>query len=212
MKILVIDNYSIFRKGIITILKDNFANLDIHEASDIDEALLSVKKYPPQTIFIDININGGDKYKFIEMVKQEYKDVKIVAIGNCIKKDDFTKATILGINGFILRNALVEDFIYAINVINRGKTYVDPELLTTMNFINNNNIENLTRREQDVLFEISKGRTNNEIAQILFISEHTVKKHIGSILSKLNLSNRTEAALYAGETLHHPQYFCTSGD
>ncbi len=209
MRILVIDNYSIFRKGIITILKDNFANLDIYEASDIDEAMLSVKKYPPQTIFIDININSSNKYKFIEMVKQEHKNVKIVAIGNCIKKDDFTKATILGINGFILRNALVEDFIYAINVINRGKTYVDPELLTTMNFTNN--IENLTKREQDVLLEISKGRTNNEIAQILFISEHTVKKHIGSILSKLNLSNRTEAALYAGETLHHPQYFCISG-
>ena len=195
MSILVVDNHPIFRKGIITILKDNFANLDIYEASDIVEAFFSVRKYAPQIIIIDINING-DKYNFIEKIKQEYRNIKIVVIGSSIKKEDFTMVSFLDINGFILSNALVEDFIYAINVINRGKRYVDPELLTKTSFTNNN-IETLTRREKDVLSEISKGRT--------------VKKHIGSILSKLNLSNRTEAALYAGEISHSPSVYSTYG-
>ncbi len=195
MNILIIDNFPIFRKGIVSILKDNFLDYNVLEASNFSEASLVVKKYLPHIIFMDINSNNEEENSFIESLKKNNQDTRIMAMGNFIKKEDINRCFNMGINGIILKNALIEDFIYAIKLINRGKSYTDPELTSNMNF---NNIESLTKREYDVLMEISKGKTNNEIAKKLFISEHTVKKHIGNIFSKLHLSNRTEAALYAG--------------
>ncbi len=196
MNILIIDNFPIFRKGIMSILEDNFTNSKVYEASNVAEALICIRKYSPKIVFIDVSISDQGKYKFIEKIKKENESIKIAVMGSCIKKEEFARYSALGINGFILRNALIEDFVYATKVINREKTYLDPELMIKMN-LTSSNIEALTRREQDVLLEISKGKTNSEIAKNLFISEHTVKKHIGSIFSKLHLSNRTEAALYA---------------
>jgi len=195
LNILIIDNFPIFRKGIVSILKDNFLDYNVLEASNFSEASLVVKKYLPHIIFMDINSNNEEENSFIESLKKNNQDTRIMAMGNFIKKEDINRCFNMGINGIILKNALIEDFIYAIKLINRGKSYTDPELTSNMNF---NNIESLTKREYDVLMEISKGKTNNEIAKKLFISEHTVKKHIGNIFSKLHLSNRTEAALYAG--------------
>lgn len=195
LNILIIDNFPIFRKGIVSILKDNFLDYNILEASNLSEASLVIKKYLPHIIFMDINANNEEECNFIECLKQDNKDTRIIAMGSFIKKEDINRCFNLGVHGIILKNALIEDFIYAIKLINRGKNYTDPELTSNINF---NNIEALTKREYDVLMEVSKGRTNNEIAKNLFISEHTVKKHIGNIFSKLHLSNRTEAALYAG--------------
>jgi len=195
LNILIIDNFPIFRKGIVSILKDNFLDYNILEASNLSEASLVIKKYLPHIIFMDINSNNEEECNFIECLKQDNQDTRIIAMGSFIKKEDINRCFNMGIHGIILKNALIEDFIYAIKLINRGKNYTDPELTSNINF---NNIEALTKREYDVLMEVSKGRTNNEIAKNLFISEHTVKKHIGNIFSKLHLSNRTEAALYAG--------------
>ncbi len=195
MNILVIDNYPLFRKGIVSVLKDNFPDYNILEVSNFSEAYLVIKKYLPQIIIMDISMNNEEEYKFIEKIKQSNQDVRIMAMGNFIKKDIVNKCLSMGINGIILKNVMIEDFVYATKLINRGKFYTDPELSSNMNF---NNVELLTKREYDVLVEICKGKTNSEIASKLFISEHTVKKHIGNILSKLHLSNRTEVAVYAG--------------
>jgi two-component system nitrate/nitrite response regulator NarL len=195
LNILVIDNFPIFRKGIVSVLEDNFLDYNILEASNLSEASTIIKKYQPHIIFMDINTNSNEDYNFIENIRLYNQETKIMAMGSFIKKEDINKCFNMGIHGIILKNALIEDFVYATKIINRGKNYTDPELTSHIDF---NNSESLTKRELDVLMEISKGKTNNEIAKDLFISEHTVKKHIGNIFSKLNLTNRTEAALYAG--------------
>lgn len=197
LNILVIDNSPIFRKGIVSVLKDNFLGYNILEASSLSEASTIIKKYLPHIIFMDINTNNNEEYIFIESLRQNNLDTKIMAMGSVIKKEDINRCFNMGIHGIILKNALIEDFVYATKLINRGKNYTDPELTSHIDF---NITESLTKREYDVLMEISKGKTNNEIAKDLFISEHTVKKHIGNIFSKLHLSNRTEAALYAGSS------------
>lgn len=195
MNILIIDNFPIFRKGIVSVLKENFLDCNIFEASDISEALHVTRKYNAQILFVDISLNVDEKCSFIKILRQESENTKIITMGNFSKREDVNNCINMGVNGIILKNALIEDFIYAIKLVSRGKNYVDPELMFNMNF---NNIDVLTKREYDVLMEISKGRSNSDIAKTLFISEHTVKKHIGNIFSKLHLSNRTEAALYAG--------------
>ena len=197
LNILVIDNIPIFRKGIVSVLRDNFFGYNILEASNFSEAYTIIKKYLPHIIFMNLNTNNSEEYNFIESIKQNNQDIKIMAMGSVIKKEDINRCFNMGIHGIILKNAMIEDFVYATKLINRGKNYTDPELISHINF---NNKQTLTKREYDVLIEISKGKTNNEIAKDLFISEHTVKKHIGNIFSKLNLSNRTEAALYVGSS------------
>ena len=100
--------------------------------------------------------------------------------------------------GYILKDAFAEDFIYAFKVVNRGKKYYDPAVIE-YKYGNGekSNLDELTERELDVLKELSLGHSNGQIAKTLFISENTVKKHVSAILNKLDLSHRTEAALFA---------------
>ncbi|WP_261914323.1 response regulator transcription factor [Paraclostridium bifermentans] len=110
----------------------------------------------------------------------------------------FAKSMKIGIDGYILANIDSEDIGYAVKQISKGKKYYDSDLIET--YISRGEsecIETLTKREQEILVCIAKGKTNIEISKELYITEHTVKKHTSNIFSKLNLKDRMQAAIYA---------------
>lgn len=116
------------------------------------------------------------------------------------KREDFTKAQEIGVDGFVLKEAFAEDIIYAIHVVARGKKFYDPEI---MQYIKSEEevLKDLTPRERDILLELGKGLNNTQIANKLYISENTVKKHISNIFSKLGISQRVEAALFVNNSI-----------
>ena len=111
------------------------------------------------------------------------------------KAEDFKRAKDMNVDGYLLKESFIEDILYAIKVVYRGKIFTIHLFLNTNLDIRKSMIDELTEREMDVLRELGHGLCNSQIAK-LYISENTVKKHVSSILSKLELQHRTEAALY----------------
>lgn len=196
MNILVVDDHPLARLGLSSSLAHVTNIENIYEASNVSGAIKLLSHNDIDMTLIDLNL--GNEYG-LEIVKEAQRlkiSSKFVVLTSSGKISDFTKARELGVEGYLLKDALVEDIIYAIRVVARGKPFYDSELVNCNFKQKENDISQLTARERDVLVEIGKGLSNIEIASKLLISEFTVKKHVSNILGKLNLTHRTEAALY----------------
>jgi two-component system nitrate/nitrite response regulator NarL len=154
-----------------------------------------ITKEEIEIAIIDLRLDNEDGLAIVARTKAMDLKTKFIVFTEAMSEEEFKKAEYLSVDGYILKEAFIEDILYAIKVINRGKRYYYSEILKHDDYFNNTSIINkLTDRERDVLDEIRKGLSNEEIASKLNISEHTVKKHVSSILTKLSLSNRTQIA------------------
>ncbi len=197
MKILIVDDHPLVRKGIISILSFDENIKEILEASNIEDAMELIKSQDPMLAIIDLNLGKKDGLEIVSKAKQIDVKTKFVILTSSVKKEDYMRAKEINVDGYILKEAFAEDILYAIHVVIRGKKFIDPEILQyeVKRNLQDEFLSELTTREQDVLIELGQGLSNYEIAKKLFISENTVKKHVSNILSKLELDHRTQAAL-----------------
>lgn len=206
MNILIVDDHPLVRKGISSTLSFE-DNIDmIFEASTVDEAIKLINFNKLDLAIVDLSLGKEDGLEIVKKTKSKKNnelDTKFVILTSSVRKDDFTRSEEAGIDGYILKDAFSEDIIYAINVVLRGRKFIDPEI-TKFQLSNSskNYLSELTPREYDVLMELGKGLSNYEIAKELFISKNTVKKHVSNVLLKLQLSHRTQAALLANEVVN----------
>lgn len=201
MKVLVVDDHPLVRKGILSILSSEEGITDIIEASNVKEALDKLSSHNPDIVIVDLRLGKEDGLAVVIKGKNSGCTAKFIILTSSSSKEDFLRAQEAGIDGYILKEAFSEDIIYAFHVVARGKKFFDPDMLQYQIEKTDDNLYELTPREKDVLIELGKGLSNSQIAKRLYISEHTVKKHISSILSKLGLNHRTEAALFAKDKL-----------
>ena len=193
MQVIVISESLIIRKGIVEILsKENYVDTikESHRYTDIykDEYDLLV---------IDLNKNNKQYLHDIEKLKKE-KNIKVMVLDFYEDRVLFSKCMKIGIDGYILANIDSEDIGYAVKQLSKDKKYYDAELIESyISKDKNECMEDLTKREREILICIAQGKSNIEISKELFITEHTVKKHTSNIFSKLNLKDRIQAALYA---------------
>ena len=193
MQVIVIAESLIIRKGIVEILskesciesiKDSYRYTDIYT----DEYDLLV---------IDLNKNSKQYLQDIEKLKKE-KDIKVLVLDFYENRILFSNCMKIGVDGYILANIDSEDIGYAVKQLSKDKKYYDSELIESYVCKSENEcMEELTKREREILICIAQGKSNIEISKELFITEHTVKKHTSNIFSKLNLKDRMQAALYA---------------
>ena len=205
MKILIVDDHPLVRKGISSTLSFE-ENIDkILEAFNIEEAMKHIQAEKPELAIVDLNLGREDGLDIVSNARKKGSKTKFLILTSSIKKDDYIRAKAMDVDGYILKEAFAEDILYAIHVVLRGKQYIDPEVTRYQTSKNKegNYLDELTPRESDVLVELGKGLSNLEIAEELFISEHTVKKHVSNILSKLELSHRTQAALLVHSTANY---------
>lgn len=197
MNILIVDDHPMVRKGIASTLSLEENVEEIREASNVEEAKNLMAKSDSDIAFIDLKLGKQNGLEIAKWAKSKNISTKFIVLTSSSDKEDFISAQELGIEGYILKEAYIEDIIYAFNVVARGKKFYDPELfLNKADKSENDMLEELTDREKDVLAELGKGLSNQKIAGKLFISENTVKKHVSNILFKLGLNHRIEAALY----------------
>ncbi|MDW5299927.1 MAG: response regulator transcription factor [Sedimentibacter sp.] len=199
MKILVVDDHPLVRKGILSILACENNIKTVLEAANVNEAVNIINLQKPNLAIVDLNLGKEDGLDIIKRIKNKAFDTKFIILTSSLKKEDFIRSEEAGADGYILKDAFAEDIIYAINIVLRGRKYIDPEITKYQLESSNNIFEDLTPREYDVLVELGKGMSNFEIAKKLFISEYTVKKHVSSILLKLDLNHRTQAALLVNQ-------------
>ncbi|WZL73548.1 response regulator transcription factor [Clostridiaceae bacterium 35-E11] len=200
MKILVVDDHPLVRKGLTSTLSFEENIQEIQEASNIKEAMKMLTMNKIEMAIIDLRLGKEDGLEIIKRVKEAKLTTKCIILTSSIKKEDFVRAQQIGVDGYILKEAFAEDILYAFHVIKRGKKFFDPEILAYKEK-EMNKINQLTPREKDVLIELGHGLSNEEIAERLFISEHTVRKHVSNILSKLEVAHRTQAALLVNNAL-----------
>ncbi len=198
MKLLIVDDHPLVRRGIIDCLSMNKSIEEIREADTIQNALKILRSNPIDIVVVDLHLGIEDGFDLIEQARKVKKDAKYVILTSSSRLVDFQRAKQLDIDAFILKDAFVEDFLYAIHVVNRGDKYYSPRFMEeTMNGFVPRELDSLTDREREVLEQLIKGRSNAQISDTLFITEGTAKKHISNILTKLNLNSRIDAILYA---------------
>ncbi len=199
MTLLIVDDHDIVRKGLIASLETEGCFEKIEEAATIDEAMKVLRISRPDITLLDINL--GNKENGLELILRANKEnilTKFAVLTSSSRRGDFVKAKELYIEGYMLKDSNVEDIVYGLKCISRGRKFYDAGVEEQAKRERAYNWKDvLTEREYEVLVELGKGLTNSQIAEKLFVAENTVKKHISSLLGKLGLTHRTEAALFA---------------
>lgn len=200
MNIIVISNYSVIREGIVALICKN-KNIFIQFVGEtIKEAVFIIKSNMADIVLLDINKDNEEELDYINRLVTlgvEFKTIVLDFYGN---KELFVKALKSGVQGYVLGKSNEDEILYAMEHVYEGKKYFDSYFVDSMinenNDLPNNKLEMLTNREKEILEQVAKGLSNRKISEELFITEHTVKKHINHIFKKLNIKDRTEAALY----------------
>ncbi len=192
MKIIIADDHPLVRQGLASLISMESDMELIGECSNVQEALTMIDEKKPDLAIIDLKL-GKESGLEIVSADKEHK-CKYVILTSSAAYADFKKSEEVNVDGYVLKEALPEELLYALRLVGRGRKYYDPVLLEYKLQEGN---DNLTLREKEVLQKLGQGLNNQEIADELFISENTVKKHVSQILAKLNLHDRTQAALYA---------------
>lgn len=206
MNVLIVDDHPLVCSGIRNILLSENDIDNIMQAHDIKTAIGLMAKNEFNLALVDMRLRDESGIDFIKTAKEKYTACKFIVLSSSSTTDDFEKAMQTDVDGYILKDALPEDIIYAVKTVLRGKKYFDPVFIEKINASNQqpapeNMMNQLSPREQEILKCLGNGLSNKNIANTLFISENTVKKHVSSILVKLNLCDRTQAALYISKTI-----------
>ena len=206
MKIVLVDDQTIIRKGIISILSSQDTMEVSGEARDKREGLLLIQKEKPDLAIIDFHLGKECGLELITEAKQMGCTCKFAILTYSKDPKSFERAKALDVDGYISLEAHPEELIYAFQMIQRGRKYYDPDIVDLLMQsqkkpqMHSDLVEQLTSKEREVLQKLGIGFSNKQISKSLFITENTVKKHVSQVLSKLNLGDRTQAALYANET------------
>lgn len=199
MRVLVMNDHPFIRRGIVSLLEREEVCDWIVEATSFKIGLDVIRKENMDIAIVDMTLGKSCTLDFIRDVRKIQSDCKFIVFTSSLEYHDFHEAKALQVDGYILKDVLPEEFVHALRIVQKGRRYYDPDVLDLQQTsdLNHQSVEQLTPKEREVLVELGKGKTNREIAHDLFISEFTVKKHVGQILAKLELPDRTQAALYA---------------
>ena len=199
MRIVLIDDHPLVRKGLISVLSLEKDLEVIGEASNTKEALELINRQQPDVALVDLRLGKEYGIDIIEKSNKDNTDCKFIVLTSSADEHDFRRAEEVGAQGYVLKEALPEELLYALRLVSRGRKYYDPGIMDEImkTSFNNETIEELTPREQEVLIALGEGLCNRDIAKKLFVTEYTVKKHVSQILAKLELTDRTQAAIYA---------------
>jgi len=209
IKVLVVDDHALFRRGIAAVLA-NQENLEIvGEATDGLEAIEKAEETAPDVILMDLNMPRCSGLEATQALQAKMPQVNILVLTVSDNEADLFAAMKFGATGYILKNTEPEELVQAIFHVVQGGAIISPlmasKLLTEFKGLETRAelesaqeaIANLSPREMEVLQLVSQGATNKEIADSLFISENTAKTHLRNIMEKLHLANRSQAAAYA---------------
>jgi len=204
IRVLIADDHHVVRRGLVFFLRTQKSLEIIGEAANGKEVVEMAKSLKPDLILMDLVMPEMDGIQATRIIKKEQPDIKIMMLTSFSDQDHVIPALEAGASGFQLKDIQPDELVASIKKIMSGENQLHPTATSHLlaNLSNKskpekNLLEELTKRELDVLKEIAKGKSNKEIAASLFITEKTVKTHVSNLLAKLELADRTQAALYA---------------
>ena len=206
-KILLVDDHEVVRLGLKSLLERHPQFEVIGEAGSAREALEQVAALKPDVVLMDIRLPGTSGIEACEEIVNKYPATRVIMLTSYAEDEMLFSAIRAGASGYILKQIGSTDLIKALESVSRGEALLDPavtqrvfqEVRRAVKEEEASAFAHLSQQEKHVLLLVSEGKTNREIAKALFLGEGTVRNYVSSILSKLGVNNRAEAAAYAVE-------------
>ncbi|RJQ40586.1 MAG: DNA-binding response regulator [Anaerolineaceae bacterium] len=206
-KIMIVDDHEVVRLGLISLLEQNSQYEIVAQADNALDAIKKVETQKPDIVLMDIRLPGMSGIEACEQICKRFPETKVIMLTSFAEDEMLFSAIKAGASGYVLKQINAKDLINSIESVARGEASLDPavtqrvfqEVRKAVREEEASAFSSLSQQEKMVLKLVSEGKTNREIAQNLFLGEGTVRNYVSSILSKLNVSNRAEAAAYAVE-------------
>ena len=204
LTVLLVDDHEVVRQGLATLLGRRPEFNIVGEAGTVADAVAAARRFRPDLIVMDVRLPDGSGIEACREIRAEQPDTRVVMLTSYPDEDAVLSAIIAGASGYLLKQVRARDLIAALDAVGRGQSLLDPavtgRVLERIRRIATadqpDDLAQLTSQEQKILLLVAEGKTNKEIAADVFLSDKTVKNYVSSILAKLNLERRAQAAAY----------------
>jgi len=201
IKLLLVDDHGIVREGLRALLDDGEQFVIVGEAANGDEACEAVRRLSPDIVLMDLKMPGMPASDAIRVIRATSPSVKVIALTSYAEDGQVREIMAAGAAGYILKDVTKADFVTALRTVASGRTWLHPlaqrSLVEQLRNRQADPLALLTQRERSVLDLIARGMSNRQIGDELHLTEGTVKGYVSTILAKLKLEDRTQAALFA---------------
>lgn len=203
IKVMIADDHSLIREGLRQLLEFDGSIQVVGEAANGVECLEKLGEYDPEVLLLDINMPEKNGIDVLKKMKEDKSPVKVLILTVHSELEYLLNAVDIGVEGYIMKDSDSSELKKAIRAVRDGENYIQPSLIPALNNrllnrdIDKDKVASLTNRELEVLVQVANGMFNKEIATNLNISERTVKNHISNIFKKIDVSDRTQAAVFA---------------
>jgi len=204
LDLLIVDDHEVVRQGLAAMLGRRPGFHVVAEAGTVAEAVAAARKFRPDLVVMDVRLPDGSGIEACREIRAEMPDTRVVMLTSYPDEDAVLSAIIAGASGYLLKQVRARDLVAALEAVGRGESLLDPavtgKVLDRIRRIATTDqpdeLAELTAQEQKILLLVAEGMTNKQIAAEVFLSDKTVKNYVSSILAKLNLERRAQAAAY----------------
>jgi len=206
-RLLVVDDHEVVRQGLVALLDRREGFQIVGEAGTVAEAIEQADTLEPDIVVMDVRLPDGSGIEACREIRAEHPGTRVVMLTSFPDEEAVLSAIVAGASGYLLKQVRARDLVAALEAVGRGESLLDPavteKVLERIRRIAagpvDDEIAQLTSQEQKILALVAEGKTNKEIAADVFLSDKTVKNYVSSILSKLNLERRAQAAAYVAK-------------
>ncbi len=207
LRLLIVDDHEVVRQGLVALLARREAFQIVAEAGTVAEAVAMAHRFEPDIVVMDVRLPDGSGIEACREIRAERPATRVVMLTSYPDEEAVLSAIVAGASGYLLKQIRARDLVAALEAIGRGESLLDPAVtekvlervrrIATGTF--SDELAQLTQQEQKILLLVAEGKTNKEIASDVFLSDKTVKNYVSSILSKLNLERRAQAAAFVAK-------------
>ena len=206
-RLLIVDDHEVVRQGLVALLDRRDGFQVVAEAGSVAEAIEQARRFQPDIVVMDVRLPDGSGIEACREIRAEHPSTRIVMLTSYPDEEAVFSAIVAGAAGYLLKQIRARDLVAALEAVGRGESLLDPavtaKVLERVRRIATggepDELSMLTAQEQKVLALVAEGKTNKEIAAEIFLSDKTVKNYVSSILSKLNLERRAQAAAFVAK-------------
>jgi two-component system, NarL family, response regulator DevR len=207
LRLLLVDDHEVVRQGLAALLARRPAFQVVAEAGSVAEALAAARRFRPDLVIMDVRLPDGTGIEACRDIRAEMPETRVVMLTSYPDEDAVLAAILAGASGYLLKQIRGRDLVTALESVGRGDSLLDPavteRVLERVRRIAAgemaDELASLTSQERKILFLVADGKTNKEIATEVFLSDKTVKNYVSSILSKLDLQRRAQAAAFVAK-------------
>ena len=207
LTLLVVDDHEVVREGLASLLDRRPGFQVVAQAGTVAEAIAAARRFQPDIIVMDVRLPDGSGIEACREIRAEYPSTRVVMLTSYPDEEAVLSAIVAGASGYLLKQIRARDLVAALEAVGRGESLLDPavteKVLERIRRIASgtyaDEVAQLTSQEQKILLLVAEGKTNKEIAADVFLSDKTVKNYVSSILSKLNLERRAQAAAFVAK-------------